>query len=355
MGFRISKSVKLGKGVRLSLTKTGIGISAGIPGLRYSAHSSGRRVKTVGLPGTGLYYRKDSNVKGGSSRARSTRAPIPTSPTYPKAGLLAPKAEKIFVQGVTAYMQGRFGDALAAFRHVQARDAGQQHVAEEFFAALCLVGLDQLTEAIHYLEIVLASDFSIPDPLMTKYGVGGSMVISVTPALDVTVPMSNLSVALLLAEAYQRTEQRDRAIELLESLGAAGPGQPAFALALAELYFEDERWEEVARVTEGGQTNEGDMTLGLLNYRAFALNELGLHDAALALTKEGLKSRKRSAGLLRETRYIRGRAYESTGKKTLAQKEYERVYAEQVDYADVAHRLGRDASIVASPAAPRPD
>ena len=58
MGFRSYKSVRSGKGVRLNLSKTGVGISGGAPGARYSVHSSGRTVKTVGVPGTGVYYRK---------------------------------------------------------------------------------------------------------------------------------------------------------------------------------------------------------------------------------------------------------------------------------------------------------
>src|SRR6266540_3202508 len=105
MGFRLYKSVKLGKGVRLNLSKTGVGISAGVPGARYSVHSSGRTVKTVGVPGTGVYYRKDSYSKSGrASGSRAAPAPTAVAPTYPKAGVLAPKAEKLFVQGVTAYM-----------------------------------------------------------------------------------------------------------------------------------------------------------------------------------------------------------------------------------------------------------
>ncbi|MGH2528916.1 MAG: DUF4236 domain-containing protein [Actinomycetota bacterium] len=92
MGFRVYKSVKLGKGVRLNLSKTGVGVSAGIPGARYSVHSSGRTVRTVGVPGTGVYYRKDTHSTG--SRA-STPAPTAVAPTYPKAGVLAPKAEKV--------------------------------------------------------------------------------------------------------------------------------------------------------------------------------------------------------------------------------------------------------------------
>lgn len=68
MGFRLYKSVKLAKGVRLNVSKTGIGMSADIPGFRYSVHSSGRRTRTVGVPGSGAYYRTDSGGRRTASR-----------------------------------------------------------------------------------------------------------------------------------------------------------------------------------------------------------------------------------------------------------------------------------------------
>jgi tetratricopeptide (TPR) repeat protein len=356
MGFRVHKSVKLGKGVRLNLSKTGVGISAGTPGARYSVHSSGRTTRTVGVPGSGVYYRKDTYSKGSrASGSRAAPASTAVAPIYPKAGVLAPKAEKVFVQGVTAYMQGRHADALSAFQDVEARDSGSEHVGEEFFAGMCLVGLDRIPEAIRYLEAVLSSDFSIPDPLMSKYGIGGAMGVGVTPSVSVTVPMSNLAVALMLAEAYQSTNQRLKAIELLESLGAEAPAESVFALSLADLYFEADQWDDVVRVTEGIRTNEDDVTLSILTFRAYALNELGMTEAALALTKEALRTKKRNPDLLRFARYIRGRAYEKAGKASMARKEYEKVYAEDANYSDVAERLGRavGASVPAAP--PRPD
>jgi tetratricopeptide (TPR) repeat protein len=345
VGFRLYKSVKLGKGVRLNLSKTGVGISAGVPGARYSVHSSGRTTRTVGAPGTGVSYRKDTYSKGGrSSGTRQVSAPVAAAPVYPKAGVLAPKGEKLFVQGVTAYMQGRYADALNAFQDVEARDAASQHVGEEYFAGMCLVGLERLSEAVPYFEGVLASDYSIPDPLMTKYGVAGDMEVGVTAAVSVRLPMSNLAVALILAEAYQRTEQRQKAIELLESLGAEAPGEHVFALSLADLYFEADQWDDVVRVTEGVTANEDDATLNILAFRAYALNERGITEAALAVTKECLRSKKRNPSLLHFARYVRGRAYESAGKASMARKEFEKVYAEDAGFADIAQRLGLEVS-----------
>ena len=62
MGFRMRKSIKVAPGVRLSVSKTGVGGSVGGKGARYSAHSSGRRTTTLGsgvVPG--VYYQKSSS------------------------------------------------------------------------------------------------------------------------------------------------------------------------------------------------------------------------------------------------------------------------------------------------------
>jgi hypothetical protein len=135
MPFRVYKSVRLGKGVRLNLSKTGVGLSGGVKGARYSVHSSGRRTTSVGVPGSGVSYRKTTSS---GSRSTSTRqaAPEPIAPVFPKAGMLAPKGDKAFVRGVTAYMQGNHEQAFAALEEARALDPDSQHVGEELFAGM---------------------------------------------------------------------------------------------------------------------------------------------------------------------------------------------------------------------------
>lgn len=65
--MRFRKSIKIG-GARVNFSKSGVGASFGVKGLRYSVHSSGRRTTTVGIPGTGLSH---VSTKGGSSRPRA--------------------------------------------------------------------------------------------------------------------------------------------------------------------------------------------------------------------------------------------------------------------------------------------
>src|SRR5205823_2140161 len=103
----------------------------------------------------------------------------------------------------------------------------------------------------------------------------------VTPFLLAELPMSHVAAGLLLAEVYQHTDQADRAIELLESLGSVA-GLPVFALSLAELYDTQGLFDDVLRVTEDFAQNHDDATAHILIYRGNALMEKGLHDAALA-------------------------------------------------------------------------
>jgi tetratricopeptide (TPR) repeat protein len=345
VGFRYYKRVNLGGGLKLNLSKTGAGVSAGVPGLRYSVHSSGRTVKTAGIPGTGIYYRKDTYAKGPRSRSSGTRArPVaPAVAMYPKAGLFAPKEEKEFVKGVTAYMQGRPGDALAHLQASSARDTAQRHIAEEFFEGLSYAALNKLDEAQLPFEDTLASDQEIPDALMMKYGVGGMIQVQVTPFVLAELPMSHVGAALLLSEVYQATGQAERAVELLESLGSVA-AEPIFALGLAELYDAQELFDEVLRVTEGFTENQDDGTAQLLVFRANALAEKGLKDAALATLKEALRFPSRSPLILRLARYVRASVYERMGRKAQARKDLERIYAEDPSLGDVGKRLGVESS-----------
>jgi hypothetical protein len=57
MGFRMRKRITVAPGVRVNVSKRGIGASVGGKGGRYSVHSSGRRTVSAGsgvIPG--VYY-----------------------------------------------------------------------------------------------------------------------------------------------------------------------------------------------------------------------------------------------------------------------------------------------------------
>ena len=59
MGYRFRKSINLGGGFKINLSKSGIGYSWGIPGIRYTKLANGRERHTYSIPGTGISYVED--------------------------------------------------------------------------------------------------------------------------------------------------------------------------------------------------------------------------------------------------------------------------------------------------------
>jgi hypothetical protein len=57
MGWNFRKTLNLGGGFRINLSKGGIGASGGIKGFRIGLGPRGKRLH-ISLPGTGIYYQK---------------------------------------------------------------------------------------------------------------------------------------------------------------------------------------------------------------------------------------------------------------------------------------------------------
>lgn len=77
MGLRFKKSISIIPGVKLNFGKTGMSLSAGVPGLRKTFHTSGKTTTSIGIPGTGLSYvttenrNKENSNKDNSNKNNS--------------------------------------------------------------------------------------------------------------------------------------------------------------------------------------------------------------------------------------------------------------------------------------------
>ena len=132
MSIRFRRSIKIAPGVKVNLTKTGVGMTVGPRGAHYSVHSSGRVTRSVGLPGTGLYYQSRTSVqkapsvnkapsvqKAPAGRSQAAHTPASTSvvqPSHmvPKPGFLASAAEKAYHRGVLAHLAGDMKTCVAS-------------------------------------------------------------------------------------------------------------------------------------------------------------------------------------------------------------------------------------------------
>lgn len=72
MGFRFRQSFSVIPGVRVNVSKTGIGFSAGVPGARYTVRADGSHAVTTSIPGTGLSHVETVTRKAPSSAPKRT-------------------------------------------------------------------------------------------------------------------------------------------------------------------------------------------------------------------------------------------------------------------------------------------
>lgn len=325
MGFRIGKSFTLSKGVRLTASKSGLGVSFGVRGARYSVHSSGRRTKSIGVPGSGVRYQTTSR---GPARPKTRRpSPAPAPPRGP--GLFAPRWEKELHAAIACGDPGVLAEVGAA--HPDARTLAYSLVAFQ------TAGSDADRARRMAEEVMAAGDDPASSSFITEYLSADSHVaVQIAPGLKAALPISRDAVGLLLAELYQQAGEHQRAIDVVEDLSPSAHA----AVSLAELYIQAERHQDVIELTDR-VANEDDATALLCIYRAVAFREMGSPDLSLLAFKEGLRARSRAMEIRHLALEERARTYERLGQKAKARKDLERILAEDAAAPGIRDRLDR--------------
>lgn len=77
MGLRVRKSINLGGGFRVNISKSGVGYSWGTKGFRVTKTAKGTTRTTASIPGTGISYVSESkNSSNRSSKSKATPTPL---------------------------------------------------------------------------------------------------------------------------------------------------------------------------------------------------------------------------------------------------------------------------------------
>jgi tetratricopeptide (TPR) repeat protein len=345
--LRFRKSRKIGPGIRFSVTKTGVGMSVGAPGARYSVHSSGRHTSSIGVPGTGVSFRNQKG--GGSGGSKSTRqtagrtkAPPPTVQVR-RPGLFASATDKRWFDGLIAYSQGDLTKSLATFEAVAAADPSA--VSAHFLAGVSALMLDMAPKAVSHLESVVESDQPLPDRYMAKMlpsTAGLHLEVKITENITAALPYDGRGASLALAELYQSAGRLEEAIGIVQQVSEAAPDDPFVALSLADLLYADGDLDGVVETTEGA-ANDSDLGVALLHLRAASLFGLGHQVGAFDTFKAALaKTAGRDPELLKLVRYDRAVAYDVAGEKKKARADLEKLYAADHAYRDVAELLASE-------------
>lgn len=338
MAFRFWRRIRLAPGVTLNLSKSAASLSFGPRGAKYTISPRGNRA-TAGIPGTGLFYTmRDPGAGRGQERGAS--APMVRARDRLTLGffqrLITPAAERAFVDGLKALNEGGDSEALVLLdRSASLADAawlaGMLHLKSENFdqAERCL--LDAL-ERRHEL-----------DSLFSKYGVNATISLPITPEISAHVRPRERGTLLALVEVYQLQGRSGDALIRLDQLLDLDKSDPVVLLSFAELALDHPKPEHLRRIAElsASVENETPVHTALLLYRARALVSLGLPDAAIDVLTLALRRRKdRPDELLRQVRYERALLYDGQRRQAQARREFERIYAEDPGFEDVAERLG---------------
>lgn len=95
MGFRFRKSINLGGGLRINLSKSGIGYSYGTKGLRYTKTAKGGKRITASIPQTGISYVVESSSKSDSQQKITNDSNFPIDKVSTKRTAKTPLIIKI--------------------------------------------------------------------------------------------------------------------------------------------------------------------------------------------------------------------------------------------------------------------
>jgi tetratricopeptide (TPR) repeat protein len=348
--LRFRRSISLGGGVRLNINKRSLGLSAGGHGVRYSVNTDGQSTRSIGVPGTGLYYRSQTGPRSGGSPGSSTVRPRSTSTTItdvtpqiaeqvvPRPGFLASGVEKRFREGLVFYLQQHWSEAAGAFELASAADSS--NLSDDFFLGASYARLERLADAAKCFEKVVGSPDGLPDQLMRKY-VPGTLTIQlpITDRVVVGISFNSVGATMILAELYQELGRRSEAIGLLQQLHKVAPDDQAIRLSLSDLLYDDDDFKGLIELTQGVE-NTDDVALAMLHLRAKALaNEKLFAPAADLLTSCLRKTAGRDPELLKEIRYNRAEAYELLGEPRKAKADWAKLVADDPLYRDARQRL----------------
>jgi tetratricopeptide (TPR) repeat protein len=361
MGFRFFKRVGLAKGVSLNLSKSGGSVSLGPRGAKLTLGPQGARV-SLGIPGTGLYYTTNFSLGrlgkmfglGSSDPQPSESSETPTTTAQPTTApapaeienaqttkatleqLTVPDDQKALADGCKALADG---DEDAAFTYLQQAT----HLADgAFLAGVLALKREKYTDAVRYLTIAVDKESEL-GRYLASYGIGATLSLPITEEVTAYITPTVHGALLALAEAYQAQEKIPEAVACLEQLQQRGPVDVVVKLSLAELlaenYHDKETLQKVIKITEGVE-NESAVHAALLLCKAQALRGLGLLDGAVDVLTATLRRQKdRPEELLRALRYERALIYDTQGQIKKARTEFEKIYAEDPHYEDVAARL----------------
>lgn len=329
--------MKLMPGIRLNFSKSTIGLSAGIPGARFTVNSKGRSTFSTGIPGTGL-YNVETLSSGTRTRTRSSggkaleaEAPVEASGP-PKPGLFAGRAERRFhdfLNDIYNYEHTDEADSVLSKAAALKEKYPDLHYPLRLITFMHAITTDQFkSEAITWgAELWSNRAAAFEHPLSRKYLKGIYPQTRITVGIWTRLSYNQQVLGFIWVEALQDQKRYDEAIAVLQDMD---PDQ-LVAVSLADIEIASENYEGAIETTEDIE-NIDDATAMLLILRGVAFSHKGLNDAAIECFKRALANKKNSEEVLHRALYERSQILLKTGKKAAARRDLEKIIVDDPEH-----------------------
>jgi tetratricopeptide (TPR) repeat protein len=317
MGFRFQRRIKIAPGVRLNLSKSGLGLSAGPRGASVSVGPSGAHAH-LGVPGTGLSYRTKLDKR---LRTQRTATPAVSAAAAEADSLPAPRST--WIGWVILFALMGFAApacfAVAGLVFVASRWVQTPRLARQFNQARVLALQGQHVGAAQHLD---------------RYVKGNARDLEAWRWFQDIL--------------WHQLGDQPSALAAARRCYELAPADPEIRCDLIWLLLEQGHYSEVVQAVQAAMPLADDPfgeTLRLALGRA--LLEQGAIEPAIEQFKQGpVRSRTREDETLLAYRYWLGVAYLRVGNKRSAKTQLGKVYAQDIAYRDI-EELATDLGLVA--------
>ncbi|MDR5659477.1 DUF4236 domain-containing protein [Serpentinicella sp. ANB-PHB4] len=309
MGLRLRKSINMGKGMRLNLSKRGVGVSAGVKGFRVGVGPRGIR-KTTSIPGTGISHVTEHKL--------STKSPTSSA--------------KSNVQNKRTY-----------YKNQDIKGYG-------WFWGMILGGIISLANPPAGLPLVLASAFMFlktskkpeaKSALAFNKGVKSLNNGNYADAIQfleqaVNYNENNYEAHDLLAKLYfDKTANYKKALFHAKKMLLIKPYNIEMLFLVGKCYFELKEYdlsiESLQNMPKEGFLYEKEKTL--LLGRCFFKKEI--YELAVEQFKLGPVNKRTITDEVLEAKYWLGMTYYKLGDKKRAKSQLAKVYSTDINYRDI--------------------
>jgi tetratricopeptide (TPR) repeat protein len=325
--------MKLMPGVRLNFSKETVGMSFGVPGMRYTINSKGRRTFSSGIPGTGLYNVETLSSGRTSSRKKAATEEVTQVPVVPPApGLFARRSEVNFHDFLNDIYNYEHTDSA---EDVLRKAAALKERYPDLHYPLRLICFVHAITTEEFKEIAIEWGAELWEnraaafdhKLSRKYLKGIYPQTRITPGIWTRLSYDEQILGFIWVEVMQDQKRYQEAMDILLEMI---PDQ-LVAVSLADLEISIKNYDGAIETTEDIE-NVDDATAMLLILRGIAFREKNLNDASIECFKRALANKENSEEVKHRALYERAQSLIKTGKKAAARKDLEKILVDDPNH-----------------------